>query len=69
LGIITKIKPFLLKLKFDVGNQINPYYICRTSQRGAIFKFILKTAEIIPNEPGQVMLPRDKDTQRSINTG
>lgn len=39
-------------------------YLCQTSQRGAYFSRELKDskleeAEIIPKEPGQVMLPRD----------
>ena len=62
---MDKITAILLKVCNVLGNQKNLFTFA-AYLKGVLYLVILPdTAEIIPNEPGQVMLPRDKDARKS----
>jgi len=62
---MDKITAILLKVSNALGDQKNLFTFAAYLKGVLYLDHFLNTAEIIPNEPGQVMLPRDKDARKS----
>jgi len=66
LNNIAKITPFLLYFHKRVKIQKNLLHLQHISKGCQIPELVQDKTEIIPNEPGQVMLPREKDTLKYL---